>query len=212
LSATWEAQVELQPGAHYGLGWVVIEHEGQPLLIHAGGTSGFTSELAFLPDADLGIAVLSNAQNANLFVGAVRSRILELVFGQPNLTDTYARRMNEARLRFEEKAARVEPLDAAAVNTHVGTYANSALGTVNLKGNRESLTFSAGTLVSELRSLGDGTYVLWDPPLAGSLIRFVSDIEPTEFILDADDPDVLEQYRFARIHKRVDPVIFRDVL
>jgi CubicO group peptidase (beta-lactamase class C family) len=201
LSATWEPQVEVQTGTHYGLGWVVLEQEGQRLLIHAGGTSGFTSELAFLPDANLGIAILSNAQNANLFVGAIRSRILELVFARPNLTGAYARRIDEARVRFQEKAARVEPLDWAAVDDHAGIYANSALGTVNLKANRESLLFSAGTLVSELRSLGDDTYVFWDPPLAGSLIRFVkSDIGPTEFILDADDPDVLEQYRFARIH------------
>jgi hypothetical protein len=201
LTATWEPQVEVQAGAHYALGWVVLSNDGQRLLTHAGGTSGFTSELTFLPDADLGIAVLSNAQNANLFVGAVRARILELVFTRPTLTGTYAKRMDETRLRFREKAARVEPLDASAVESHVGNYSNSALGVVSLRASGETLTFSAGTLVSALRSLGDGTYVLWDPPLAGSLIRFVkSDMRPTEFILDADDPDALEQYRFARVN------------
>jgi CubicO group peptidase (beta-lactamase class C family) len=200
LTATWEPQVEVQAGAHYGLGWVVLAHEGQRLLTHAGGTSGFTSELAFLPDAGLGIAILSNAQNANLFVGAVRSRILELVFGRPNITGTYERRMDEARRRSREKAERIEPLDAAAADARVGIYANVALGRVSLGWSGDSLTLSAGSLASELRSLGGGTYVLWDPPLAGAVIRFVkSDLSPAEFVLDADDPDVVEQYRFARI-------------
>ena len=44
----------------YGLGWFVGEYGGQRLLSHGGTAFGFTSEIAFLPEADLGLVVLTN--------------------------------------------------------------------------------------------------------------------------------------------------------
>src|SRR5829696_2247532 len=37
----------------YGMGWLVGAYKGQPLINHSGGTLGFISEVAFLPEADL---------------------------------------------------------------------------------------------------------------------------------------------------------------
>jgi CubicO group peptidase (beta-lactamase class C family) len=47
--------------SHYGLGWMSGEYRGLREISHTGGTTGFTAQVAFLPAADLGIAVLSNA-------------------------------------------------------------------------------------------------------------------------------------------------------
>jgi hypothetical protein len=58
---------------------------------HTGGTTGFTAQVAFLPAADLGIAILSNASaspGALAFAFAVQFRLLELLFDQPTEMDT----------------------------------------------------------------------------------------------------------------------------
>ena len=60
LAMTWEPQVAMSADTSYGLGWVVSEYKGLLTLSHAGKTLGCTSELAFLPEADLGISVLTN--------------------------------------------------------------------------------------------------------------------------------------------------------
>lgn len=197
LKVTWQPHVEIQPGADYGLGWVITRYQGQPLLSHGGGTAGFTSDLSFLPDAKLGIVILTNAQNANLFGIAVRSRVLELAFGRPMEMDAkLAPRLEQAGQRFQQKMARFQPLDPATVASRLGSYTNPALGKVELSRAGDKLILAAGGFKTELRSLGDGNYVLWDPPLAGALIRFSKDAH--EFTFDADDPDVPEKYPFTK--------------
>ena len=73
--------------ARYGLGWVNGEYRGLRVVSHAGGTGGFTSEIAFLPEADLGIVILSNSLSLApvplAFEYAVEFRLFELLFDQP---------------------------------------------------------------------------------------------------------------------------------
>ena len=80
LEATWQPQVTMpairQPGVPpelvamaqgYALGWVVGDYHGQRLLWHSGGTFGFGAQTAFLPDADLGLVILTNGISADFF-------------------------------------------------------------------------------------------------------------------------------------------------
>src|SRR5688500_14884489 len=77
-----------QSGNHYAMGWVVDSYQGQPVLSHTGGTLGFVSEAAFLPEADLGIVILTNGgQGAAGFNFSVQFRLLELLFDQPAAFD-----------------------------------------------------------------------------------------------------------------------------
>jgi hypothetical protein len=174
-------------------------YKGQRLITHGGGTSGFTSDLSFMPDGGLGIAILSNAQNAKLFVAGVRSRILELVLGQP-ADPRYSARLEETRKTFQRKAAVARPFDKLATARHLGHYKNTSLGDVSLteKGGRLIFTFSG--FASELRPLDNETYLLWDPPLAGAVIRFSKNYaaNPT-FVLDGDAADIPEKHAFVRV-------------
>jgi CubicO group peptidase (beta-lactamase class C family) len=45
----------------YGLGWFVDELGGEQIVSHSGSLAHFTAHLVMAPDADLGVAVLSNA-------------------------------------------------------------------------------------------------------------------------------------------------------
>ena len=82
LNVTRKPQIAINANASYGLGWMVTSYHGQPVITHAGNTLGFTSEFTFLPEADLGVIVLTNARASNLFNGNVTTKVLELVFEQ----------------------------------------------------------------------------------------------------------------------------------
>jgi CubicO group peptidase (beta-lactamase class C family) len=177
LKATWQPQVQVAPNASYALGWAVTTYEGARLLNHGGMTSGFTSDLTLLPDAKLGIAVLTNAQENIIFGQAVRARVLELVYEQPIEADArLAQRAVQMRQAIRDRLAQVQPhRDLTAVAPYQGIYTNPALGEVRLAVKGEKLILDAGVFTTELRSAGKGTYLFWDPPLVGLLIKLHRD-------------------------------------
>jgi hypothetical protein len=73
----------------YGLGWVTGDYRGQPLYWHSGGTFGFSAQTALLPDAGLGVVILTNGINAQFFTLAVQYRLFELAFDQPPSFDPF---------------------------------------------------------------------------------------------------------------------------
>jgi CubicO group peptidase (beta-lactamase class C family) len=179
LEATWAPEVEAPnlfggPPAmaasmsRYALGWSSGAYRGLRVISHAGGTGGFTAQMAFLPEADLGVVVLSNAafDTAGFFAFAVQFRLIELLFDQPETMDAA---LEEAKSGI---AARLRPalgaVDPAAVARYLGRYGNPELGEVTLSLRRNRLILDAGELSSELRPRAGGTsdYLLYDPPLA----------------------------------------------
>jgi CubicO group peptidase (beta-lactamase class C family) len=48
----------------YGLGWMIYDYRGHPVVAHGGGTFGYTCHIVLLPKANTAFAVLTNAQAA----------------------------------------------------------------------------------------------------------------------------------------------------
>jgi CubicO group peptidase (beta-lactamase class C family) len=186
LERTWQPSIALQAGpgtppdmaafaGHYALGWVLGAYGGQRLIWHSGGTLGFTSLVSFLPEADLGVVILTNRSGtAGPFTYAVQFRLLELVFDQPaafgSLLETSLASAAAARA---DLLAHLGEIDPAAITPYLGHYANPDLGvvTVSLEGN--VLTLVAGTVRSQLlpRIDDDGAvtgYIPVTPPWASS--------------------------------------------
>jgi CubicO group peptidase (beta-lactamase class C family) len=185
LTRTWQPGVappsgeDLPPllteaGQNYGLGWVTGAYKGHRLLWHNGGTFGFASTLAFLPDDDLGVVVLTNSiQTGELFATSVQYRLLELLFGQPAEIDPL---LEEFFVGYQSGLAEFQTLlgdvDPATVVPYLGRYSNPALGEVDLALRDGQLIFDIGELQTELRPLLDESshpvgYVMVDAPLAG---------------------------------------------
>jgi len=60
LSETWTSQIEIVEDIGYGLGWMLREWEGQPVIEHGGNVSGFSAQVALLPESNLGFVLLTN--------------------------------------------------------------------------------------------------------------------------------------------------------
>jgi hypothetical protein len=176
----------------YGLGWLSGAYRGLHVVSHGGGTGGFTSEIAFLPEADLGIVVLTNAfalsPNSPVplaFENAVKFRLFELLFDQSAEFDEQlaAQAKSLAAAQPPRKLAKV---DRAKVESFIGRYTNTALGDVSLSLRGDRLVLDTGQLTSELSAQEAGAetvYLLHDPPLSlfsaayGVTVTFAGDPE-----------------------------------
>jgi CubicO group peptidase (beta-lactamase class C family) len=172
LLLTWQPQVPVSSEASYGLGWFIAEYKGARVIEHGGNTLGFTSSFGFLPDKNIGVLVLTNAQGSNVFNEAVRERVLELVFEQSAVVE------ENLEFALSQEASGLEglqtsfiELDAAALELFVGTYQNDALGEMTLSLDGNTLLMDAGEIKSALQPYdvdGRTIYALSDPPLASA--------------------------------------------
>jgi hypothetical protein len=134
---------------------------------------GFTSDLAFLPEAGLGISVLTNGQATNYFNETVRIRLFELVFGLEPEAETQADFVYDMlRKEFVKPVADLVPVEIAAVEPFLGRYTNPALGQIELRLEGDALLLDAGEFQVELRAKLDDdgevvAYVMDGPPLIG---------------------------------------------
>jgi CubicO group peptidase (beta-lactamase class C family) len=160
--------------SHYALGWVVGTYGGQRFVSHTGGTNGFNSLVAFLPDADLGIVTLTNLNGAGgTFNMVVQFRLLELLFDQPPAIAALLEGVvaGQAAARAD-LLAHLGPIDPAAVEPFLGTFTNPVLGDLQLALRGDRLLFTLGmarsALLPHLDDAGavDG-YLLVDPPWLG---------------------------------------------
>jgi D-alanyl-D-alanine-carboxypeptidase/D-alanyl-D-alanine-endopeptidase len=94
----------LQPGTEQALGWVVTGGDAAPLIIHDGGTLGYSSAVAWDPRTRVGVVVLSN-QLAG--VGDIARHLLRPAMP---LESPKATRRTEITL------------DARVLDTYVGQY------------------------------------------------------------------------------------------
>jgi len=152
LAVTWEPQVAITAEASYGLGWIIDEYKGLLMIHHGGNTNGFTSDLAFLPEIDLGISVLTN-QYGSFLNEAIRFRLLELLFQQEPEYDSQIRwaveRIDEALAELDAQLR--DSVDTEAVGSHLGYYSNDALGEITLDLRDGTLILDAGEFQAELR-------------------------------------------------------------
>jgi CubicO group peptidase (beta-lactamase class C family) len=202
LNETWQPQVPVNATTSYGLGWFVESYKGQSLLHHGGNTSGFSTDLAFLPEADLGIVVMTNGRRTNAFTQAVRYRLLELAFDQPHEFDAQATHMETQTVEFAlAPVAEAVAVDVAQVTPYLGSYSNEALGDVVLRLEGDRLILDSGEMVMEVRAHMDETgatrgYVIYSfvGPVLGLPLQLTQSEDGNLLILGQD----VAQYEFTR--------------
>ncbi len=64
----------------YGLGWQVDSFENRKMVKHSGGAAGYRSQFIRIPEDDVCIVVLANAE---LFIDGITGQILNILYGKP---------------------------------------------------------------------------------------------------------------------------------
>jgi len=159
--------VPISADASYGLGWIVGEYKGLQLLTHGGNTIGFSSDLAFIPSANVGIVVLTN-QRQSLMPSAVVNYFAEIVFAQDHESDVsldFA--IEQQQENIADALSHLTDLDVEAITPYLGTFHNDTLGDIVLTYTDDKLTLDAGEFAVELRSFetdsGETRYVSISP-------------------------------------------------
>jgi CubicO group peptidase (beta-lactamase class C family) len=161
MQTIWTPQIRVDGRLQYGLGWIVGDFKGEPILSHGGRTTGFSSDMAFLPRANLGIVVLSN-QFISPLPEALRDRLFELAFDQPQSLDSpIAVESVELHDMFHAVLGQTKPVDPDVAKPYLGTYHNAKLGDVTFTLDDGKLIMDIGEYQAELRGApqNDGTYI-----------------------------------------------------
>jgi CubicO group peptidase (beta-lactamase class C family) len=124
----------------YGLGFFVGDYRGRKLLAHTGGLPGYLSKVVMVPDAKLGIAVLTNQESGYAF-NAITNRLLDHYLGASPAIDYIAvyKRLEQSNLAADaaaEKAA-ASKRDSASrpslpLASYAGTYTDPWYGDVRI--------------------------------------------------------------------------------
>ena len=170
LAYLWKGYTPLTATASYGLGWVNERFHGFSLISHQGNTSGYSSDIAFIPEAGVGIVILTNARGVNALNQAIHTRFLELALDLPVSNDTAFRNsLAETQKSNTEWAGYFESdFDPALVAPYVGTFSNPILGEINIEMTGGQLIADSGEFRSALSRLeGDDSlyFAASEPPL-----------------------------------------------
>jgi CubicO group peptidase (beta-lactamase class C family) len=65
----------------YAMGWVGLTYNGLEIRNHSGGTGGFRTDMLFVPEADLGIVVVTNSFSGQWFSNAMLFELVDAYFG-----------------------------------------------------------------------------------------------------------------------------------
>jgi CubicO group peptidase (beta-lactamase class C family) len=150
----------------YALGFEVRDYRGHKIVLHTGGLPGYVSRVAMIPDANVGVAVLTNQESSEAF-DAIAWHVLDHYLGAPafDWIDGYrrVRARNEARMADEEKKA-AAARDAGAkpslpLEQYAGTYHDDWYGDI-------VIAYAAGALTIRFSH---------SPALAGALEPFQHD-------------------------------------
>jgi CubicO group peptidase (beta-lactamase class C family) len=122
----------------YALGLQVADYNGRQVFWHTGGAAGMVSNVCFVPELRLGIAVLTNNDNQNLY-GAIRSQVLDAYTGMPYLNRSrasykeFAVTMQDTLKTIHAWQARVKGTQPILpLTAYTGHYTNELYGSMDI--------------------------------------------------------------------------------
>ena len=124
----------------YGLGVFSADYNARQIFWHTGGANGFVTNVCFVPEENLGLAVLTNQDNQSFFE-ALRYQLLDAYLGVPYVDRSrqlhaLAKRGNEETAKeIADLAARVakKAKPSLALKAYAGTYQHPLYGPVTVE-------------------------------------------------------------------------------
>lgn len=178
------------PGQYYCQGWVHREYDPYPIIWHNGETSGCNTVVALIPQAKVGIVVLSNLNDSQL-PDSLAWKFFDLYFDKPK-RDWSGEELEKSRQTWAEQAAYVpepppNPEPSLPLDDYVGTYYNPVYDEVQVTRNMDQLLITFGPLDGNLFLRhwdGNAFMTSWD------LYTVLEDIGLAEFELDGSNTPI----------------------
>jgi len=154
-------QVSIGKDVTYGMGLMVDTTYGVRVVHHGGDLVGYHSDMMWLPQQNVGLVILTNADPGWLLRDRIRRKLLELLFdGRPEaeaLLNADAKSFY-ADLAAERKLMTI-PADANESAKLAKHYANASLGEITVSTSGASTIFDFGEWKSQVasRKNPDGT-------------------------------------------------------
>ncbi|MDE3253227.1 MAG: serine hydrolase [Bacteroidota bacterium] len=153
----------------YGLGIFMTDYNGKQVYWHTGGAFGFVTNTCFVPEAKLGIIILTNNDNQN-FYEALRYQILDAYLGVPYVNRSqqflpayHSERKSvlEAVQQMEARVGKETP--SLALDKYTGDYENKLYGLIHISktGNELLITFKGHrNLTASLQYMSQGEWLM----------------------------------------------------
>lgn len=134
----------------YGLGVFTADYNGRQIFWHTGGAGGMVSNVCFVPEEKLGIAILTNNDNQSFFE-ALRYQILDAYLGVPYVNRSqqflpgFRNNMTQQLNEIKSWNARLKGTKPALpLSAYTGTYSNELYGTITITqaGNQLKVQFN----------------------------------------------------------------------
>jgi CubicO group peptidase (beta-lactamase class C family) len=159
----------LQPGTHfwtYGLGWWVMDYQGEKVVMHGGQMPGYNSAVAFFPERKLGLAVMVNVHQT-LAHAALFYALSDLLLGKPgrSWSDEFqmvARGyMGQVKGLMDQRSAERNPALAPtlAMPSYAGRYCSDVYGQIEVEEEYGVLTLTYGWVYAVLEHWQGDTFV-----------------------------------------------------
>jgi CubicO group peptidase (beta-lactamase class C family) len=192
-------QVSIGKDVTYGMGLMVDTTYGVPVVHHGGDLVGYHSDMMWLPQQNVGLVILTNADPGWLLRDRIRRKLLEVLFdGHPEaeaLLNADAKSFY-ADLAAERKLMTI-PADANESAKLAKHYTNASLGEITVSTSGASTIFDFGEWKSEVasRKNPDGTisFITIVPGELGFEFVVGSRAKRTLTIRDAQHEYVLEE-------------------
>jgi CubicO group peptidase (beta-lactamase class C family) len=134
----------------YGLGLSVSDYNGRAVYAHTGGAGGMVSNVCFVPEERLGIAILTNNDN-QAFFEALRYQILDVYLGVPFVNRSH-QQLHGFKKEMEKQLAEIASWKERVkgqkpelpFTAYAGIYENELYGTISINqiGNSLKINFN----------------------------------------------------------------------
>ena len=156
------------PGIHfsaYAMGWQVQDYRGRTLVQHGGAIDGMRSRVALVPEAGIGLVILTNRGGGNILFDAVRNRVLDALLGAA--PRDWSAEYRKIAIADSARGARADSVYAAArvtgttpslpLDRYAGRYVSKAYGEAVITKEGDHLVLTIGP-----RFVGDMSHWHYD--------------------------------------------------